>query len=125
MVMYQRLVTYKEKYKTTRVPKHWKEDPRLANWVYAQRYHCKEKHRIDLLNEIGFEWDSNVVFEDRWMLMYKRLVAFKKKHKTTRVSGRWKKLKKWVYQQRCRCKEKHRIDLLNEIDFDWRRVGKK
>ena len=56
MNMYKRLVVYRKKYKTTRVPQCWKEDPRLANWVVKQRFRCKEKHRIDLLNEIDFDW---------------------------------------------------------------------
>jgi hypothetical protein len=56
MKMYQRLEAYKTKYKNTRVPRSYKADPQLAEWVLRERYSCKKKNRVDLLNEIGFEW---------------------------------------------------------------------
>ena len=56
MEMYQRLRAYKEKHKSTRVPLHFKADPKLACWVNSQRSRCCKKERVDLLNDIGFEW---------------------------------------------------------------------
>jgi len=58
-VVYQRLLTYKKKYGTTRVPKRFKADPQLGIWVQTQRHSCKKKDRIDLLNDIGFIWNAN------------------------------------------------------------------
>lgn len=56
MEMYERLVAYKRKHCTTCVSEQFKEDHKLRNWVNKQRYSCKWKHRVELLNDIGFEW---------------------------------------------------------------------
>ena len=53
-VMYQRPLTYKKKHGTTVDPRGYEADPKLANWVSAQRQFCKEKDRIAILNAIGF-----------------------------------------------------------------------
>jgi hypothetical protein len=42
-VMYQRLLMYKKKHGTTRVPKKYKADPKLGSWVSTQRHICKMK----------------------------------------------------------------------------------
>jgi len=109
--MYQRLVSFKKKHGTTCVPYAWKEDPKLANWVPTQRSTRKEEDRIDLLNYIGFDWNP---LQAAWMEMYGRLLSFKKKHGTTCVPWAWKEDPKLA-----NCKEKDRIDLLNDIDFVW------
>eukprot|EP00536_Pseudo-nitzschia_multiseries_P017739 jgi/Psemu1/226318/e_gw1.1778.15.1 len=59
MKMYQRLVEYKERYRTTRVPQTYKADPQLGRWVATQRQRCKKKERVELLNTIGFVWNVN------------------------------------------------------------------
>jgi len=121
MNMYRSLVAYKKKNKTTKVPGRYKEDPRLAKWVLKQRGFCKEQSRIDLLNDIGFDWKPSER-EINWMKRYRSLVAYKKKHNSTRVRSGWKedpKLGPWVYHQRYHCKLKSRRDLLDEIGFDW------
>lgn len=120
MVMYERLLAYKETYNSTCVPKGFKEDPKLGAWVATQRYKCIEQRRIDLLNEIGFEWTQR---QDHWMKMYNRLVEYKKEHGTTVVPRLFRgdsQLGRWVYTQRSKCKEKYRIDLLNQINFVWK-----
>ena len=118
--MYERLVAFTKEYKHTRVPRGYKPDPQLANWVKRQRETCQKKDRIDLLNDIGFEWRLRE--QNDWMEMYERLVAFKKKEKDTRVSFNFKadpKLSNWVRTQRSRCTRSDRIDLLNDIGFVW------
>jgi hypothetical protein len=80
--MYDRLVAHKKMYKTTCVPHKWKEDLQLGYWVHTQRDKCEDKRWIDLLNDIGFVWN---VADSFWTEMYKRLVAFKKRYKTTCV----------------------------------------
>ena len=57
MDMYQRLVSYKDEHNgSTLVPSKYKEDPKLGNWVSTQRYECKKKERVKLLNDINFLW---------------------------------------------------------------------
>jgi len=53
--MYQRLLAYRKRYQNTRVPRSF-EDSKLAGWVHTQRKLCSEKKRVELLNDIGFEW---------------------------------------------------------------------
>lgn len=122
-VMYQRLGAYKTKCKNARVPFEYKADPQLGYWVHTQRFSCKEKDLIDLLNDIRFEWQ----IEDRkdWKVVYYRILMYKKKHGTKRVPRSYKagpKLGHWVHTQRSRCEEKDRMDLLNNIGFEWQIV---
>ncbi len=120
--MYQQLVLYKQKHNTTCVPLFYKEVPKLAAWVRYQRRRCKNKHRVDLLNTIGFEWRP---LDSQWMEMYQRLVRYKKEHKSTCVPlgfERDPKLGRWVAYQRKFCNNKNRVDLLNSIGFEWSRV---
>jgi hypothetical protein len=117
--MYQRLKAFKIKCNHTRVPTGYKADPQLGNWVSNQRRICKDKDRIDLLNEIGFEWNARV---SDWELMYHRLLMHKKEHGTECVPAIYKadpQLGNWVSNQRQYCKDKYRIDLLNDIGFEW------
>lgn len=54
--MCQRQLTYKKKDGASVVPRSYEADPKLANWVSAQRQLCKENDRIAMLNAIGFVW---------------------------------------------------------------------
>jgi len=124
METYQRLKAYKKKHKTTRVPVKYKVDPKLGLWVRTQRNDCKGKERVDLLNDIGFEWQ--ILETNDWGAMYQRLLTYKEKHGTTRVPKRYQadpKLANWVQRQRQTCKEQDRIDRLNDIGFIWRMKG--
>lgn len=60
---FERLVNYKRLKGSTRVPKSYSEDTELATWVYNQRKRYKEgklmEHRVELLNNLGFEWSVN------------------------------------------------------------------
>jgi len=148
---FQLLVEYKKKYKTTCVPRRYEADPKLGRWVHAQRSSCREKYRIDLMNDIGFQWqlpnkndwyvtnelqnqqqdhidllndiesESNVN-HNNWGVMYQSLLTYKKKHGTNRVPQIYKAdppLERWVDKQRASCKEKDRIDLLNDDGLEW------
>jgi len=121
--MYDRLVAYKAKFQTTRVPQGYKADPALGRWVHGQRYHCKESTKVDLLNQIGFAWKPlKLVQEREWMDVYKRLVAYKARFGTADVPQRYKEdpaLGRWVHRQRYDCKAQDRIDLLNAVGYDW------
>lgn len=120
METYRRLVAYKAKHGNTCVPYIFEEDPALGNWVHRQRHSCNEIDRINLLNAIGFEWNSP---KEAWMRMYRRLVAHKAKNGSTCVSFNFQEdpsLGKWVHRQRHSCKESYRINLLNKIGFVWK-----
>jgi hypothetical protein len=104
MEVYQRLVVYKNKHKSTNVPNRYAEDPKLGNWVNNQRqfYHNKNLsiERINRLESIDFVWD---VYDAQWMDMYGKLVAYKKQNKSTLVPQRYEedpKLGQWVVYQR-------------------------
>ena len=56
MEMYDRLVAYKTKHGTLRVPFRLKDDPKLGWWVSCQRFKCEDPDQIKLLNDIGFVW---------------------------------------------------------------------
>ena len=64
MDMYQRLVEYKKKHKTTRVPKRYSLDVKLGNWVIRQRENLRKgkmlSNRLGLLNAIDFVWDGRL-----------------------------------------------------------------
>jgi hypothetical protein len=129
MRMYQKLVAYKNQHKSTNVPRHYKIDRALGNWVKKQRVNYKKnelfEERIKHLESIGFVWDA---LDAQWMEMYHRLVAYKKEYKHTFVPQKYKadpKLGVWVNAQKAaysngkaRLSEK-RLKLLNSIDFDW------
>ena len=65
----QQVVDYRDKYGHTLVPKRFKENPSLGNWVNKQRQQYRRynegktpcsltEKRIQLLNDIGFCWDA-------------------------------------------------------------------
>ncbi len=120
MKMYNQLLEYKEEYGNTHVPTQPKIFASLGFWADRQRKIGLglERWRIQLLDKIGFEWDSKG--NDNWMKRYRELVEFKKRTGTTFVSRTVNaKLAGWCRFQRNQCKEQWRIDLLNDIGFIW------
>ena len=67
MKMYQQLVIYKNKYKSTHVPQIKKDGNRsfLGSWVNRQRHNYKKnkllEERYDLLHSIDFVWDTTIL----------------------------------------------------------------
>lgn len=55
--MYKRLVAFQKEFRSTLVPKRYKEDKELGQWVRHQRKTCEDPDRKKLLNGIGFVWD--------------------------------------------------------------------
>ena len=128
--MFQRLVAYKKECKSTSVPKGYTEDPKLAIWVHTQRALCTNQElsveRKTRLDSIGFVWKHNYLVP--WEEMYQRLVAYKKKHKTTNVPNGYTKdpkLAMWVHTQRALCTNQEvsveRKTRLDSIGFVWKR----
>lgn len=129
MKMYHRLVEYKKKNGTAGVPQRCKADPKLSKWVHNQRQRCRDNEQMELLNAIGFEWQSAGRFRrSQWEEMYQRLVEYKRLHGTTLVPQRYeadRSLGRWVNKQRTYCKLKSRVDLLNGVGFVWNVKEKK
>ncbi|OEU10393.1 hypothetical protein FRACYDRAFT_194029 [Fragilariopsis cylindrus CCMP1102] len=127
MEMYQKLVAYKKKHKSTIVRKEYQADPKLGHWVQTQRKKYNRKalstDRTNHLESIGFVWDSH---DAQWMGMYRKLVEYKKQNKSTAVPKVYTEdpsLGFWVYTQRqVYGKGKlsgKRLELLNSIHFNW------
>jgi hypothetical protein len=126
MKMYDALLDFKRKYGHTRVPFQWEENHKLADWVYRTKVNkdSLEVQKIELLDEIGFDWSlarRNVV---PWKEMYGRLITFKQKYGHTKVPVKWAKdvkLGKWVSRMRNEREtmEPERVALLEAIEFDW------
>jgi hypothetical protein len=126
--MFQRLVAYNKKHKSTSVPRNHQGHLKLGSWVNCQRccYTNKELsvERIIRLDSIGFVWK----LQERvpWEETYQRLVAYKKKHKSTSVPRNHQghlKLANWVSHQRTYYNNKQlsteRTNLLESIGFVW------
>ena len=129
--MYDRLVKYKKKYKTTCVPYSYPADPQLGRWVSHQReyYHTNQPRlttdRISRLDSISFVWNP---FDAQWNEKYDRLVNYKKEYKTTCVPILYPtdpQLGRWVFQQRTSYNTNKsrltadRIAQLDSIGFVW------
>jgi hypothetical protein len=128
--MFQRLVTYKKKFKSTLVPQRYSSDQYLGKWVNSQRtsYNSEKLSvkRINLLESIGFVWDP---FDEQWMEMYHKLVTYKKQNRSTKVPCHYTEdpqLGTWVGRQRQVYNStkpggltEKRLELLNSINFAW------
>jgi hypothetical protein len=126
--MFRLLAAYKIQHGSTLVPKYYPEDPQLGRWIRKQRTRLKEgrlgNSRVKRLDTIGFIW--KIIDLVPWMEMYQRLVAYKKKHKSTNVPKKYQadpRLGNWVHTQRTSYSKKElstdRINHLESIDFVW------
>lgn len=102
----------------------------LSGWIgdqrTAQRKGSLSKPRYDLLNEIGFSFNTHV---DAWKACYDLLCEYKAEYGTANMPKRTiyksKKLGLWCERQRTlktspqRTLTTERIDLLDALDFDW------
>ena len=134
MNMFQKLVAYRKQHATTMVPSRYEEDPPLGRWVETQReVYRKDKllpNRCALLKSIGFNLDAyNENYQQLWMGMFQKLLAYKEQHKNTTVPNQKSKLGRWVCKQRYFYNRGElppaRIALLKSIGFTWRWVGVK
>lgn len=123
---YDKLKEFTMKYGHSNVPSTY-PDKTLAQWVADNRKMKKNnklsKKRIDLLNELDFEWDLKNTL---WIQNFNKLKAYSEKYNNTNVSRRYKddpSLGQWVNEQRkaYRSKKLHndRIKMLNELGFSW------
>eukprot|EP00521_Asterionellopsis_glacialis_P018044 CAMPEP_0195294124 /NCGR_PEP_ID=MMETSP0707-20130614/14144_1 /TAXON_ID=33640 /ORGANISM="Asterionellopsis glacialis, Strain CCMP134" /LENGTH=523 /DNA_ID=CAMNT_0040355015 /DNA_START=355 /DNA_END=1926 /DNA_ORIENTATION=+ len=125
--MYHRLARYKREHGDCLVPKCYKHDPKLGNWVHNQR-HCRDslaEDRRHKLDSLGFVWV--VVERDAWADMYHRLQDYKSLHGDCLVPVRYgpdPKLGRWVREQRktflVQNMTKTRQGQLESLGFVWR-----
>ena len=131
--MYGRLLAFKEKWGHCDVPYEHPSDPGLGLWVKNQRRARRDgslsAERITLLDKVGFNWNPRT---EQWNEMYKRLMAFKKKHGHCEVPqayspdphpGRWVAKQREIYRVGTISAE--RIELLNKIGFNWNTLVQK
>lgn len=138
------LKAYKRKHRDCLVPKGYKHNPKLANWVVTQRVQYQlwlkreqstlTKGRIVQLNKIDFVWVVGCGVRDkRWKQRLEELKAYKKKHGNCIVPNIYEdnaQLGKWVTTQRNQYNNlqkglhshltEERIHQLNNVGFVWR-----
>jgi superfamily II DNA or RNA helicase len=126
------LCAFKEKFKHTRVPVKWPENPLLGRWVSSQRRkhttgELRKKYE-DRLNAIGFEWraPNNIQNTIPLAKRIESLLAHKTEHGHLTVSQRNKKylgLASWMTEQRAKLKNKTLPEeikrQLDAIGFPW------
>jgi glycerol-3-phosphate cytidylyltransferase-like family protein len=136
-VTFGRLKKYKEKYGNADVPQNFNDDvasPKLGMWVMTQRRRYEEyivdfPERIEMLNSIGFNWETNALGD--WNFTFGRLKRYKEKYGNADVPHNYNddvaspKLGTWVSYHRRRYDEytayyPERIEMLNSIGFNWK-----
>jgi superfamily II DNA or RNA helicase len=126
--MYESLKHYHATHDDSNVPRKWKENPKLANWVSAQRQFRKRgmiaDNRVQLLDDLGFVWKSRNV--GTWDDRFAEVVAFKAKYGHCNVPRSFSedpKLAPFVNSMRIQRSKgtlsEDRIARLDEIGFTW------
>jgi len=125
--MFKALKEYKSRHGNYNVPRDWKENAKLGNWIYTQRAFYKNgklsKHQINCLNDIGFVMKAS---GPEWGLRFEELKEYKTQYGSCNVSQTKpdnKQLGVWVNTQRVNYKRKklssERVKLLENLDFMW------
>jgi len=109
------------------VPYMWPKDKQLALWVLRQRKMYLQgkisEHRKHILNEIGFTWQMQDLYNKQWENYFQQLLEFRAKNGHFNVPGKEKKLVSWIERQRL-LKKKNKMptdreERLNQINFIW------
>jgi hypothetical protein len=125
--MLTELQRYKQRFGDCNVPRRWRENPQLAQWVTDQRSSENEDKlpadRKNRLSELGFVWR---VREVSWAAMFAALKRYKEKHGDCNVPRGWgenPELARWVLKQRQHQKQGalsiERKKRLDELGFIW------
>ena len=122
--MFAKLEKYRQLHGDCLVPRHYKEDPTLGNWVFNMR--CRRDdldfQRIARLESIGFVWDT---YDKQWEDKFSKLQEYRRENGDCLVPQGYKNdpsLGTWVMTQR---RQRHeldsdRISRLESIGFVWR-----
>jgi hypothetical protein len=135
---YKELLVFHREHAHSAVPHTYPKNPQLARWVKRQRRQYKLRkdsrastmtsERLDLLNSVGFVWDSHDV---NWREKLDGLEAFRIGHGHCNVPSNFadKKLATWVKCQRRQYKlywdgkpsamSPERILELEKVGFEW------
>jgi len=141
---FEELMDFKTVTGHCQVPHSWPSNPQLARWVKRQRYQFKlrcegksstmTEDRIQLLEEVGFVWDSHAA---AWQEKYLEIVEFVNEHDTNgatcgsnfNLSATNPQLATWVKCQRRQYKllkegkesnmTPERKGLLEDLGFLW------
>jgi hypothetical protein len=135
---YKELLEFHKEHGHSAVPHTYPKNPQLARWVKRQRRQYKLRRdarastmtseRLDLLNSVGFVWDSHDV---NWREKLDNLEAFRRGHGHCNVPSNFKdkKLATWVKCQRRQYKlywdgkpsamSPERILELEKVGFEW------
>jgi hypothetical protein len=135
---YKELLVFHKEHAHSAVPHTYPKNPQLARWVKRQRRQYKLRkdsrastmtsERLDLLNSVGFVWDSHDV---NWREKLDGLEAFRIGHGHCNVPSNFtdKKLATWVKCQRRQYKlywdgkpsamSPERILELEKVGFEW------
>ena len=114
-----------------RVPRKYKDLPKLGQWISSQRQNYSKgiltQVRITRLEALGFEWGP---YESNWEENFKYLEIFKSQNGHCRVPrkyGVYPKLGKWISSQRQNYLKgilsQDRIAKLEFLGFEWRIYG--
>ena len=129
--MFPVLLDYKRLHGDCNVPEDWPQNPRLGQWVKAQRRskksECLSELQIRRLEELGFEWQRQ---KDFWGKMFAALSEFQMRHGHCNVlpdSSEHEKLRFWCNNQRQLKRRgalrEERIQSLDKLGFQWKRKG--
>lgn len=135
--MFKRLEAYRRDHLDCCVPKGFKDDEQLANWVITQRTQKSSgllpQHRLRKLESIGFKWTKQSAvyhrpsYEEKWQEKYNKLVVFYQENGHCLVPHYYEQdpsLGMWVRFQRKLNKDgvlqAHRKELLSNLGFVWK-----
>jgi superfamily II DNA or RNA helicase len=132
---YLRLLNFKMKVGNCNVPRDYKDDKPLANFVVRQRAYYKQgklnNDQINKLEFLGFEWevDRTKVWMEAWNNKYSQLLTVFKETKSSHITSSYEDntLYTWTLQQRMKKRNNElsaeQIKLLDDISFNWNPEG--
>ena len=122
---FSELLKFKKEFGHSNVPREYKTNPKLGNWVTNQRRIIDKlsKENIARLEEIGFDWDP---IESMWEANFTELLKFKKEFGHCRVPSVYKpnhQLGTWFRTQINKKDKlsKDRFAKLKKIGFEWKK----
>jgi len=132
MERYNELREYKLAHGHCNVPRSSSEHSKLAGWVSTQRKQYKKdslaNNRVQFLNDVGFVWSFEDQNEIAWELRLNELKEYRSANGHCNVPASCVEhpaLANWVKYQRARyregCISDDRVELLNDVGFEWSR----